>query len=606
MKSYMDADVDPCQDFYQYACGNWESLHGNVQKYVDTIGSLDYTINQRMKIILRGRKMLAKFERNEIYRKVREYLQSCEEQKKFDAKYYLEVEKPWNELKWPEEGELWSAEGKWDIWSTLGKLQLVGFNGFPWTLELRHHNATHFRLELDKMDNLGYTAYEQSLVDRLENSLNPEHRQLAENIQIFMTHLATLHMKHRQIRNEELPLKDLSIKVQNVNFLKYFTVILDSEEQVENLNITITNLDFFRHLGDLVEETSEETLIHTLKIKFLGYMEKQMPKVDMSLYCMHHMRDLVPLALDYIYEQEVYRFHRKTTDAVIKKVFQNMQQKFVEIIEEHEQEFSHAAMELLKAKILKMKLNIGNLPTASNHSFYFEYFQKWQVTPNDFYRNHINALRHYQLEKFKLLQLKVLSPYHSFFIWPYGSPAFQPSANLLIIPHAYLRFPLFHPRFHDLFLYAELGNTLGHEIIHAFDVNGLKYDAEGNPTASLIASLPDEFFQSLECLNQQRSESLNEKIADISGFRLAYDTYFQNYSDAEFQAPIELTNKQLFFIKFAQFFCAISPKHISYDNSHDTPFLRVPQVVANHQDFEMVFNCSSKNSRSKLKKCNLW
>uniref|UniRef100_A0A1I8PY02 Peptidase M13 C-terminal domain-containing protein n=1 Tax=Stomoxys calcitrans TaxID=35570 RepID=A0A1I8PY02_STOCA len=607
MKSYMDPSVDPCQDFYRYACGRWGNVHADFKKYVDTMGSLDYTINQRMKLILQRRKVLAQFEPNEIYRKVRYYYQSCQQEKKFDALKYLSVLKPLDAVTWPEAGEFWLHEGQWNFWHTLGRLQAVGFNGFPLTLQVKHHNATHFHLELDKLDNLGYTTFEQKLVDQLEESLDPKMRRLAANIQEFLRRLAILHSQHQLLKSQALTVQELQKMVTNVDFQSLFSIISPEENNLDHLILMVKNLDYFHQLGHLVDQTSSETLIHSLKVKFLGYLQKQMPKIDVSLYCLHHMRDLVPLALDYIYEREVYGFHRKFSDAVIQRVFQQMQHKFVEILHSHEREFPVSVMELLQAKILNMKLNIGNLPQVNNQSFYQEYFKNWQVTSEDFYSNHINALRHYNEEKFKLLHLQDYTALHSFFTWPYGSPAFQPSANLLIIPHAYLRFPLFHPKFHDLFLYAELGNTLGHEIMHAFDINGLKYDAQGNPTALLFTFLPDEFFKSLECLSQQRSDSLNEKIADISGFRLAYDSYFQHELHTAFQGPAYLSERQLFFIKFAQFFCVMSPKHVSYDDSHDTPFQRVPQVVANHPDFEKIFNCSStKGNRVKLKKCNLW
>ncbi|XP_065356899.1 neprilysin-4-like [Calliphora vicina] len=607
MKSFMQFHVNPCEDFYRYACGNWENLLPHNIDYLDTIGSLEYEINRKLKDIIEQRILKHKKETHQIYHKVRTYYESCKQQQQFYAKEYLRIIKPTEEDQWPAADDLWLPEKNWNIWTSLGRLQAVGFNGFLITLDMKNRNATHFHVHMDKLQELGFTGYEQTLLDEMDNSLNKKSRLLSQNIQSFIRKLAALHKTHNLNYAEEMRVEELQRKVWQLDFKGYFSAILGANS-LEHLPLVVANLDYFRKLGDLVQKTSSETLIHSLKLKFLGFLEKQMPRSSSPLKCLQHMRDLVPLAMDYIYEQEFYQYKRNASDLVIQKLFKTMQQKFAHIITEHSQELSNEEMEFLLQKIHLMKLNIGNLPLDTDDSYYHEYFASWEVFEELFYWNHLNALQHQRTERFSMLNLQWFTPIHTYFHWPFGSPAYQPSANLLIIPHTYLQYPIFQADFHELFLYAELGNTLGHEMLHAFDTNGLQYDSQGNPSSLLMKTLPDKqtFMHSLECLNKQRPSSLNEKIADFSGFRLAYDSYFQRQDVTKFRDEPYLSNKQLFFIKFAQFFCAVNPKRIYYDDTHDTPFIRVPQVVNNHPEFDEVFGCRRKVGKVLLEKCNLW
>jgi len=57
---------------------------------------------------------------------------------------------------------------------------------------------------------------------------------------------------------------------------------------------------------------------------------------------------------------------------------------------------------------------------------------------------------------------------------------YYPEGNRLVIPAGIIRHPFYSEKHGAGRMYGALGSTIGHELTHAFDMDGKDYDAEGN------------------------------------------------------------------------------------------------------------------------------
>lgn len=143
---------------------------------------------------------------------------------------------------------------------------------------------------------------------------------------------------------------------------------------------------------------------------------------------------------------------------------------------------------------------------------------------------------------------------------------YSPSMNEIVFPAAILQSPFFDPRADDAVNYGAIGGVIGHEISHAFDDQGSKYDGDGNlrdwwtpedaarfkaKTAALVAQygayrpVPDA------TLNGELT--LGENIADLSGLTVSHRAY-QASLPAGAPGPVidGFTGEQRFFMGYAQ------------------------------------------------------
>ncbi|XP_059221694.1 endothelin-converting enzyme 2-like [Stomoxys calcitrans] len=469
---------------------------------------------------------------------------SCIELNDYNVSHLVQAIKPWQEEEWPKRGDSLKSQNEWNIWTTLGRMAKYGFNEIflPGDLRLENNGLYVWDLELYEPN----WSVAGAITYPYYDGENEELITMAQRIYDFLEELAQLSKKHTKDEAKELSFKEFQRELPHIDLAAYIWERLGIKDG-EKFMITVKSVAYYQQLTELIKRTSEKLLINLLRDSFVYHFRGEMPSDAWHRSCVHTLRKLIPLALDFLYNEEVYATVKTDTNKVIESVY-------------------HA----VKTKFQQLKEN----------DFYFNYLSTWK----------------FKHESLVLRTLKDFSPFLNVSVRSIATPFYSTAFNYIGIPFAYIRYPMIHSRFHALFLYAELGNTLGHELMHGFDTDGVTYDSSGS-TWPLRIYNKTSFAQGLECLRQEYTTNINEKLADFSGFRLAYESYFHRTDVEEFSGKTSLTNKQLFYVKFAQLFC--THFHISYDASHDSPTLRVSQIVSNSPDFEEIFACPAKEVMKK-------
>jgi predicted metalloendopeptidase len=142
---------------------------------------------------------------------------------------------------------------------------------------------------------------------------------------------------------------------------------------------------------------------------------------------------------------------------------------------------------------------------------------------------------------------------------------YNPTKNEIVFPAAILQPPFFSLDAPAPLNYGGIGAVIGHEISHAFDDQGSKYDGDGNlknwwtesdGTAfqalkdSLIAQY--EVYEPLPGKTVDGNLTLGENIADLSGLSIAYKAMNLELAG---QGPIEVAGwnqDQLFFVGWSR------------------------------------------------------
>lgn len=200
---------------------------------------------------------------------------------------------------------------------------------------------------------------------------------------------------------------------------------------------------------------------------------------------------------------------------------------------------------------------------------------------------------------------------------------YDPQMNDINFPAGVLQPPLFDPKMDDAPNYGNTGATIGHELTHGFDDEGRQFDAGGNLKDWWTAQDAAEFVKRAACVSDQYSQytviddiklngklTMGEDVADLGGTMLAY-TAWKNATKGQELKPIGgFTPDQRFFIGMAQWACGFDrPENLranAITDPHSPDIDRINGVVSNLPEFAKAFSCKAGQAMVRANACKVW
>ncbi|MGH3939451.1 MAG: M13 family metallopeptidase [Pseudonocardiaceae bacterium] len=190
---------------------------------------------------------------------------------------------------------------------------------------------------------------------------------------------------------------------------------------------------------------------------------------------------------------------------------------------------------------------------------------------------------------------------------------YNPSLNEIVFPAAILQPPFFDATAEDAINYGAIGGVIGHEISHAFDDQGRKFDGTGNLRDWWTPEDVARFTQRTAALTQQYSAyqalpdlyvngelTLGENIADLSGVTVALRSYRLSLGDRPSPVLDGFTGEQRFFLGWAQVWRAkVRDEKVRsrlLQDPHSPVEFRVNGVVSNLPEYYAAFDVKESDA----------
>uniref|UniRef100_A0A6I8SNV7 Phosphate regulating endopeptidase homolog X-linked n=1 Tax=Xenopus tropicalis TaxID=8364 RepID=A0A6I8SNV7_XENTR len=556
IRSKMNLSVDPCDDFFQYACGGWieeNPIPDDMSNY-GIYPWLRTNVDLKLKALLE--KPISKRRDSEAIQKVKTFYISCMNETQIeedDIKPILKILKQ-PSLRWPVLESNIGSDGKWSerkfsFLQTVADLRRL----YSTSVFLRVYVAiddkvsNNFILKLDQAS-LSLLSHE----DYLDNStIAKKYRDALLEFMVDvavllganktraetdMKALIELETKLAQItvpqenRTSEMMynkmnISELSAMIPQFDWLSYLKNIIDFNiyPELKNIdlseNVIVRVPQHFKDLFNIIESEEKRTLANYLiwrlvysRIPNLSrrfqYRQLEFARILLGTNslagrwdrCVNYVENSIPYPVGKLFVDAHFQEDKKD---MMEELVDGIRWAFIDMLEKENDWMDAETKIKAKQKAVTVMAKVGYPEFLFNDTYLNEDIKMLKFSESDYFGNVLQTLHFISQSDFYWLRRNV--PKKEWFTNPTTVNAFySASTNQIRFPAGELQKPFFwgvqYPR---SLSYGAIGVIVGHEFTHGFDNNGRKYDKEGNLFSWWTSESEERFKNKTLCMVEQ-------------------------------------------------------------------------------------------------------
>lgn len=647
----IDSTVDPCNDFYKFACGKFAANHPIPadQTGVDQFYAL-YNVNTQALNGILTKEAANRTGRSADEQKIGDYYAACLNTDLIEKKGLEPIEPLLKEIDGLNDG----LRGKLALPALIGKLQRDGVNVFFGYGEQQDFKDATKQIALVSQGGLGLPEkdyylrtgakdieirkqYEEHIAKMLTLAGTPEvqAKKDAAGILAFETALAKGSMGVTEMRDPEKiyhlePIATFDASISPVNFGQFLDAI-HSPRVTEINNMTP---DFFPVLVKEVKSTDMETLKAYMRFQLLtanaGHLPKRFDDENFDFEsrklsgqqeqqarwkrCSNSVNGSLGEALGKVYVEQYFAGDSKA--------------KMLEMVHDIEAAMDRDidSLDWMSAQTkVRAKEKLHGVTNKIGYPDKWRDYSSLKISADDAFGN---AERATEFENDRELN-KIGKPVDRT-EWSMTPPTvnayYDPSMNDINFPAGILQPSFYDKSQDDAINYGHIGAVIGHELTHGFDDEGRKFDAKGNMSDWWSPEDAKKFEIRTDCLVKEYGGftavddvkvngklTLGENTADNGGLVLAYMAYLERAKANGVDLTAEkdgYTSPQRFYIGFAQNWCENArPEQVRNQvltDGHSPNRFRANGAIVNQPGFAAAFACKKGAAMVPAASCRVW